>query len=44
MEEKIRELNNITEKLRWDMFKEKEIANLISRIFNSTKVMFERDN
>lgn len=44
MEEKIRELKNVTEKLRWDMFKDKEISKLISHIFNTTKVLFEKDN
>ena len=43
MEEKIKELENRIAKLQWDMFKEKEIANLILHIFNSTKAMYEKD-
>lgn len=41
METKIKELKDKTIKLQWDMFKDKEIAKLISHIFNTTKVLFE---
>ena len=44
MEEKIKELKNNIEKLKWDMFKDKEIANLISHMFNTTKVLFEESH
>lgn len=42
MESKIKELKDKTEKLKTDMFKEKEISKLISHVFNTTKVIFER--
>ena len=35
------ELKNKTAKLQWDIFKDKEISNLISHMFNTTKVIFE---
>lgn len=41
MKENIKELENRIAKLQWDMFKDKEIANLISHMFNTTKVLFE---
>ena len=44
MEEKIRELKNKTKKLQWEMFKDKEVSKLISHMFNTTKVLFEKDN
>lgn len=44
MEEKIRELKNRTEKLQWEMFKNKEISKLISHMFNTTKVLFEESH
>lgn len=43
MENKIKELKDRTDKLRWDMFKEKEVAKLISHIFNTTKVIFDKN-
>lgn len=44
MEEKVRELKNKTVELQWNIFKDKEIANIISHIFNSTKVLFEESH
>lgn len=44
MEEKIKELKDRIEKLRLNMFKDKEIANLISHMFNTTKVLFEESH
>lgn len=44
MKENIKELENRTAKLQWDMFKDKEIVNLISHMFNTTKVLFEEGN
>lgn len=42
MESKIKEIEYKIAKLQWDMFKDKEIANLISRIFNSIEVIYEQ--
>ena len=44
MERKIKELEDKTMKLRWDMFKEKEISKLISHMFNTTKIIFEESH
>lgn len=43
MEDKIKELKDRTDKLRWDIFKEKEVSKLVSHIFNTTKVIFEQN-
>lgn len=44
MENKIKELKEKTIKLQWDIFKEKEIAKLISHIFNTTKILFKESH
>ena len=42
MESKIKDIEYKIAKLQWDMFKDKEIANLIFHIFNSTEVIYGR--
>ena len=38
---KIDKIKNKINELKWNMFKEKELAYLISHMFNTTKVIFE---